>query len=67
MKVAIKMFQRFELIEARRSKFGHIFSNKVYQNSQLPKYVNNKSCSPIYIFFNEKKFRKIRMIFEIEK
>ena len=33
----------------------------------LSKYVNNKSWSPILVFFNEKKIRKIRLIFDIEK
>ena len=61
-----KMFPGFGWIETRRSKFGPIFSDKVHQRLQLSKYVNNKSCSPIFIFFNEKKVRKFRLIFDIE-
>ena len=30
------------------------------------KNVNNKNCAPKFIFFNEKKIRKIPMIFDIE-
>jgi hypothetical protein len=30
----------------------------------LSKNVNNKKCAPKLIFFNEKKFRKIRIIFD---
>ena len=32
----------------------------------LSKNVNNKKCAPELIFFNEKKMRKIRIIFDIE-
>ena len=35
------------------AKFGFIFSDKVHSKLQLSKYVNNKSCSPIFEFFNE--------------
>ena len=38
------------------SKIGHHISNKV----------NNKKCAPKLIFFNEKKLRRIRIIFYIE-
>ena len=30
------------------------------------KKVTNKKCAPKFIFFNEKKIRKIQMIFDIE-
>ena len=52
------MFPGFGWIETQRTKFGPIFNNKVHQKLQLSKYVNNKSCSPISIFFNEKKIQK---------
>ena len=32
----------------------------------LSKNANNKKCAPTLIFFNEKKIRKIPMIFDIE-
>ena len=32
----------------------------------LSKNVNNKKCAPKFVFFNEKKIRKIWMIFDIE-
>ena len=32
----------------------------------LSKNINNKRCAPKLVFFNEKKSRKIRMIFDIE-
>ena len=54
MKTAIKMFSGFGSLETRRVKFGPIFSNKVHKKLQLSKYVNDKSCSPIFIYFNEK-------------
>ena len=36
------------------------------QKLKLPKNHFNKKCAPNLLFFNEKKFREIRMIFEIE-
>ena len=32
----------------------------------LSKYVNNKKCAPKFVFFSEKKIRKIQMTFDIE-
>ena len=32
----------------------------------LSKNVNNKKCAPRFIFFNEKKLRKIQMTFDVE-
>ena len=32
----------------------------------LSKNVNNKKCAPKLVFFNEKKMRKVPMIFDIE-
>ena len=34
-------------------------------NGEVSKNVNNKKCAPKLIFFNEKKMRKIRIIFDI--
>ena len=48
------------------SKIGHDFSNKVVQKLTLEKNVFSKKWSSKLIFFNEKKFRKIRIIFDIE-
>ena len=53
-KMALEMFLGFGWIETPRSKFGPIFSNI------------DKSFSPIFMFFNEKK-SKIWQIFVIEK
>ena len=33
---------------------------------KLPKNNFNKKCAPKFLFFNEKKIRKIRMIFDLE-
>jgi hypothetical protein len=48
------------------SRIGHDFSNKVVQKLKLS--INNfyKKCAHKQLFFNEKKIRKIRMIFDIE-
>ena len=46
------------------SKIGHHF--KVILELILLKNVNNKKCASTFIFFNEKKLRKIPMIFDIE-
>ena len=48
------------------SKIRHHFRNKSYSILKLSKNVNNKKCAPKLIFFNEKKLRKIRIIFDIE-
>ena len=67
MNMAIKMFPGYGWIETRRSKFWPIFSNKVHSKLKLSKYLDNKSCSSIFIFCNEKKIRKMQLIFDIEK
>ena len=41
-------------------------SNKVIPKLILSKNVNIKKCAPNFKFFNEKKPRKIWMIFDIE-
>ena len=43
-------------------KLGIILENKV----MISKNVNDKKCAPKLILFNEKKLRKIRIIFDIE-
>jgi hypothetical protein len=47
------------------SKIGHDFSNKVVQKLKLNKLFKKK-CAPKQLFFNEKKIKKIRTIFDIE-
>ena len=66
LKSAIKMFPGFGWIETQRSKFGPIFSNKVHKKLQVSRYVNDKSYSPIFIFFDEKKNQKVLANFDIE-
>ena len=48
------------------SKIRRHFRNKSRSILMLSKNVNNKKCAPKLIFFNEKKLRKIRIIFDIE-
>ena len=48
------------------SKIGHGFSNKVAQKLKLSKNYFYKKCAPKQVFFNEKKIRKVLMIFDIE-
>ena len=43
--------------------FGSILVNKVLQKWQKTKSVNNISCAPDLIFFNEKKIGSIQVIF----
>ena len=52
--------------DGKLSKTGYHFSNKSDLKMILSKYVNNKKRAPKLVFFNEKKLRKIRMIFDIE-
>jgi hypothetical protein len=47
-------------------KLEIILENKGIQKLMLSKKVNNKKCAPRFIFFNEKKIRKIKMIFDVE-
>ena len=51
---------------ATLSKIGPDFSNKKVLKLKLPKNNFNKKCAPKLLFFNEKKIRKIRIIFGIE-
>jgi hypothetical protein len=50
------------------SKLGMILPFEVVLKLKLPKNHFNKkcACTPKILFLNEKKFRKIRMIFDIE-
>ena len=48
------------------SKIGHHFSNKRLKKLVLSKNINNNKCAPKFVFFNEKKIRKLRMIFDVE-
>ena len=43
-----------------------ILENKVLYKLKLSKNINNKKCAPQMIFCNEKEFRKIRILFDIE-
>ena len=48
------------------SKIRHDFSNTVVQKLKLTKNNFNKKRAPKLLLFIEKKFRKIRLIFDIE-
>ena len=53
--------------DATSSKIWPNFCNKVFFfNLKLSKNHLNKKCAPNLLFFNAKKIRKIRMIFDIE-
>ena len=47
-------------------KFGLILVIKFFFNLKLSKNHLHKKCAPNLLFFNEKKIRNIRMIFDIE-
>ena len=47
-------------------KLGTSLENKVVQKLKFLKNVNNKKPAPKLIFFNEKKIRKICIIFDCE-
>jgi hypothetical protein len=62
-----RKFLNFECwINGELSKIRHHFSNKRFKKFILSKNINNKKCAPKLVFFNEKKMRKIWMIFDIE-
>ena len=48
------------------SKIGHHFSNKAVLKLKLAKNAFYIKGAPKLIFFNEKKIRKIQMIFDVE-
>ena len=50
-------------VVASCQKLGIILENKV----MLSKNVIYKRCAPKFVFFNEKKIRKIPVIFDMEK
>ena len=56
----------FTDVHTDRQQLGFILENKVVQKLKFSKNDNNKKPSSKLIFFNEKKIRKIRMIFVIE-
>ena len=54
----------FTDVHSNRQKSGTISENSVVQKLKFSKNVNNKKPSSKLGFFNEKKIRKIQMIFE---
>ena len=48
------------------SSSGHDINNKVVQKLKLSINHFYKKCAHKQLFFNEKKIRKIRMIFDVE-
>ena len=56
----------FTDVHTNCQKLGTILENKVVQKLKFSKYDNKKKPSSKLIFFNEKKIRKIPMIFDIE-
>ena len=53
-------------VMGRCRKLAIILENEVIKILILSKNVNNKKCAPQLKFFNEKKIRKILMIFDID-
>jgi hypothetical protein len=47
-------------------KLGIILENKLIKKFMISNIVNNKKYAPKLTFFNEKKMKKIPMIFDIE-
>ena len=66
-KFKANLFQKnyFKLLLSRQ-KLGTFLEKKVLQKLKLSKNVNNKKHAPKMIFFNEKFFGKIRIIFDTE-
>ena len=62
----LKKFLSLEFASKSRKKLDVILENKVVKEVKFSKNFNNKKCAPKIIFFNEKKTRKIRTIFDIE-
>jgi hypothetical protein len=56
----------FTDVHTNPQKLGTILENKVLQKLKFSKSDNNKKPSSKLIFLNEKKIRKIRMIFDIK-
>ena len=61
-----KLFDFENWCSGELSKIGHHCINKVIYKLMLSKNIDNKKCAPKLIFFNEKKIRKIRIIFDVE-
>ena len=59
--------QTYQNYEQKRQKLDTFLENNVLQKSKFSKKNICKSWSPSLIFFKEKKFRKIRLIFDAEK
>ena len=53
-------------VNGEMSKIRRHFRNKSRSILILSKNVNNKKCAPKLIFFNKKKLREMRIIFDIE-
>ena len=53
-------------INGELSKIGHHFSNKPFKKIVLSKMSITTKCAAKLVIFNEKKLRKILMIFDIE-
>ena len=53
-------------VMGRCRKLGIIIENKVIQKLMLLRNVKNQECALKFVFFNEKKIRKIWIIFDIE-
>ena len=56
----------FTNVHMDRQKLGAILENKVVQKLKFSKNDKNIKPSSKLIFFNEKKIRKIQIIFDIE-
>ena len=56
----------FPDVHTDRQKLDTILENKMVQKLKFSKNDNNKKPSSKLIFFDEKKIRKIRLIFDIE-
>jgi hypothetical protein len=61
-----KFFKSCVQLSKCRQKLDVILENKVVWKLKFSRNVNNKKCAPKMIFFNEKKFRKIQIIFDLE-
>ena len=67
-KMRIIFYMTFTDVHMDLQKLDTILENKeVVQKLKFSKNDNNKKPFSKLIFFNEKKFRNIRMIFDIEK
>ena len=65
MKTAIKSSRPLFHFSNEGQKLAIILENEVFQNLTLIKSVDKK-CSHVIIYFNEKKMRKIQIIFGTE-